>query len=157
MVEQQEYFVVEVRDDGGLVWNGNGIANMLSSVCYCTPNQALDALAALQMLGDLTSQRIDLQNTVNELHDGPRCCGHQWRNKAGRLYMHHSLNEDCPMHGQAPDGADRGLRSYIGADDEADVLKAAADFELWKIRKSELKQLEHKLNWLAHQLKGLGR
>lgn len=157
-IERQKELEIKVieKSSGAYVWNGDSFDYLLSCISGCTPNQADAALAVLQRLGQLETEIIYLKAEVTALHDGPRCCGHQWRNKSGRLYMHHSLNETCPMHGPAPAGADRGLRSYVKAEDEESTIKAAADFEQWKIRKADLKKTEQKLSYLVHQLTALG-
>lgn len=156
LIVDQGNLVIEIRDDGGLIYSGYHIPQMLGFICQTRADNAEAAINVLKQLGEMGREVVDLQNTVHGLYAGPRCCGHKWRNKAGRLYMHHGLNEACPMHGKPPADADRGLRSYVKAEEEADVLAAAANFELWKIRKSELTQLKNKLDSLSHRLKMIG-
>lgn len=156
LIADQKNLVIEIRDDGGLLFSGYHIPQMLGFICQTQSDHAEAALNVLKQLGEMNREVIELQGTVHKLFAGPRCCGHEWRNKAGRLYMHHGLNDNCPLHDKAPEGADRGLRSYVGQEDESDVLAAAANFELWKIRKSELTQLTNKRDSLAYRLKNLG-
>lgn len=154
MVKNQKRLIIDVKHDD-INWGVIGVSKLLSMVSNSTLEQANDALAALNCAGDLHDAIMDLKIAVKTLEDGPRCCGHEWRNKTGRLYMHHSLRSDCPLHGKAHDGADRGLRSYVNQEDEEMALQAAADFQEWKRKKSEFRKVQGELDTLTRRLKQL--
>lgn len=155
MIHAEKELLIHVTADGELLFSGSGLPHLMAFMCQTGRDHAESAMSVLEQLGEMGRQIVELQDIVHNLYAGPRCCGHQWRNKAGRLYMHHGLNDRCPLHGRAPEGADRGLRCYVKAEDEESTLAAAANFELWKIRKSELTKLTTAKQSLAYRLKNL--
>jgi hypothetical protein len=155
MTDPEKGLLIHVEADGEMVFSGSSLANLTAFMCKAGRDHAEAAVSVLEQLGAMGRKVIELQDIVHKLYAGPRCCGHKWINKVGRLYMHHGLSDDCPMHGRAPEGADRGLRCYINQDEEEYVLTAAANFELWKLRKSELQKLKSQQDSLAHRLNNL--
>lgn len=157
LANQGELKITVDDSTGSFLWNGAGMDYFVSNVCGCTPSHAVDAFAVLKKIGDMWANIFDLQAAVHRLYAGPRCCGSEWRNKAGRLYMHHGKGDNCPLHGKAAADADRGLRSYVGQEDEADMLAAAANYELWQTKQAELRRLTNSFHYLEMQLKSLGK
>lgn len=91
-----------------------------------------DAARAMQILEELGERKRayeEAQKAEIDLRLQPRCCGHEWRNKAGYMYVHHSSDDDCPIHGKSEPGK-RGLRVYIG-NKPAKITEAHRAMQTW--------------------------
>lgn len=144
--------------NGKVIINGkDGLAWGISKYFGCTPEQAGHAIAVLYRLAELGRQIVFLTAKIDSLEGKDRCCGHEWRNAAGRLYMHHNLKDDCPMHGKAARDADRGLRCYVRQDEEESVLSAAQRYDDWCIAQNDLRKENYKRDSLADRLESLSK
>jgi len=88
--------------------------------------------------GDAIRRRLaDLARIEGELAnlDGHTCTGVEyWRREAGkpdRLYMNHSIDQACPLHGKPSPGG--RLRSYVGSDQDR-IAEARAVLALERTR-----------------------
>ncbi|MCP4428258.1 MAG: hypothetical protein GY803_27530 [Chloroflexi bacterium] len=131
------------------------VEDFLARLTDASVDQARDAITVLVKLGELNGIEAELQENVKQLERRSRCCGNAWRNKGGRLYMHHSKADDCPMHGAAFNGADRGLRSYVRGEDETATLQAAQTYQEWKETIKRLTEATRARDMLAHKQKTL--
>lgn len=109
-------------------------------------------------LSDRQARVTKNKKEVSRLESMPRCCGREWMNNAGSMYCHHSIGDDCPVHGTAEPGASRGLRSYIGRDDanQAEARAAMRTWDQWVTAKQELRTAENDLSRLVNELHQAG-
>lgn len=123
----------------------------------CGLHSAIAAIGILNELGRLNNKVILAVYAVKELAALPRCCGNEFTNSAGSLYMHHSLSDICPIHGAAENGAARGLRSYIGKDPDkqAAAREAASAYANWQAALEELQKARRALDSMDAQLKAV--
>ena len=117
----------------------------------------------LRMAGgaaDAIRQRVaDLERIEGDLAalDGHTCTGVEyWRREDGkpdRLYMNHSVDQACPMHGKPSPGG--RLRSYVGSD-QARIEEARAALERERTRhdlESEAQAARHGLAACGYHLR----
>lgn len=88
-----------------------------------------------------------IEQTISAIEDRPRCNGSEyWRElKTGRaLYANHGPDE-CPLHGQHPEG--KRHRVYIGMDGLAcqQALAAMSNYDKWLRLEDKRRHMKH---WL---------
>lgn len=113
-------------------------------------------LAMASGAGDAIRRRVaDLARIEGELAhlDGHTCTGVEyWRREGGkpdRLYLNHSVDQACPLHGTPSPGG--RLRSYVGSDPDR-IAEARAALEREKTRHD----LEREAQTIRHGLAGCG-
>lgn len=115
-----------------------------------------------QALTYRVADRSNLQRQLAEL-DGRTCTGHtHWRDKdkpgkTAKLYVLHSTNQTCPVHGKPkPDGR---LRWYVGnKPDKISEALAAIEREVLRLDLNrKLGDIEGKIGYVMYRLQGLYR
>lgn len=123
----------------------------------CTLNHARMILALAESLGWMVHRLNVASKRVRELEQKPRCCGREFTNGAGSLYMHHSRSDICPLHGAADREAERGLRSYIGKDPDKQTAarQSATNYAAWQSALAEMTEARNRMDRLQMSLSRL--
>ncbi|RMH01295.1 MAG: hypothetical protein D6706_02130 [Chloroflexi bacterium] len=134
------------------------LVRWLAETTGCQTEHAETAVSLLTEIGKRYRDEQRAAKKVAELEQLPRCCGREWFNNAGSMYVHHSLGDNCPVHGEADSGAARGLRTYIGRrdDNQAAARAAIRNWVAWVDAKNKHMAAQRKLDRILFDMKRIG-
>lgn len=117
---------------------------------------------AIRSKDAIDSVMVEISEIEKKLEDidGNTCTGTEyWRDqdhatRAPKLYIIHSTNESCPMHGTPEDGG--RIRTYIGADETA-IAEAQEAMALEQKRRKLAARLRKLKNGIVAANSSMGR